>query len=180
MANALQHQLLKVGLVDDKQLKKAQKEKRKESQQAQGSKGGVVDGQQHARQTAKQKLERDQELNRRRSEAAALKAIAAQVRQLVEAHRVAINDGDVPYRFADEGKVKNLYVTEPARQQIARGRLAIVKSDGRYELVPSDVAEKIRSRSAAHLVLWNQAPSDSNANTDDEYAGYSVPDDLIW
>ncbi len=180
MANALQDQLLKAGLVNDKQIKKAQKEQRKESRQGARQKGGAAEDRQGVRQQATEKVERDRELNRLRIEASEQKAIAAQVKQLVEAHRVPAGDGEVPYKFADEGKVKTLDVTESIRQQIVRGRLAIVRSDGRYELVPSDVAEKIRVRSATHLILWNQAPTTAADSADDEYAAYVVPDDLIW
>lgn len=180
MANALQDQLLKAGLVNDKQLKKAQKEKRQETRQTAGRKGGISDEAALAQQRAAEKAERDRELNRQRKESMEQKAIAAQVKQLVDAHRVATGDGEVPYKFADEGKVKALYVTEAVRQQIVRGRLAIVKSDGRYELIPADTAEKVRSRGAAHLVLWNQPEPAPAASADDEYADFTVPDDLIW
>lgn len=181
MANALQDQLLKAGLVNDKQLKKAQKEQRRESRQGSGQQIPAADDRQRARQLAAEKLERDRELNRLRTEASEQKAVAAQVKQLVEAHRVPGSDGDVPYRFVDQGKVKTLYVTEPIRQQIARGRVAIVRSEDGYELVPPDAAEKIRARSPAHLILWNQAPLPAAGSADDdEYAAYVVPDDLIW
>lgn len=180
MGNALQDQLLKSGLVNDKQLKKAQKEKRKESQQGAGKSGAGAEDRQRARQQATEKVQRDRELNRLRTEVSEQKAAAAQVKQLVEAHRVPIGEGEVPYKFADEGKVKTLHVTESVRQQIAHGRLAIVRSDGRYELVPSAVAEKIQARSAAHLILWNQPPLPVTESADDEYAAYVVPDDLIW
>lgn len=178
MANALQDQLLKAGLVNDKQLKKAQKEKRQEVRQTAGRKGGISDDAQSAQKRAIEKAERDRKLNRQHKEALEQKAVAAQIKQLVDAHRVATGDGEVAYQFADEGKVKSLYVTEAVRRQIVRGRLAIVKSEGRYELVPADTAEKIRIRSAARVLLWNSPEPAEDAG--DEYAAYTVPDDLIW
>lgn len=180
MANALQEQLLKSGLVSEKQLKKAQKEKRKDEKvavhgkQPQGACRAVL------REQAEEKARRDRELNRQRAEAAEQKALAAQIRQLVDAHRVPPGDGDHPYRFADGGKVKQLYVSESIRAQIIRGRIAIVRSDDRYELVPGDVAEKIRERNPALLVLRNVPEREPAGDKSDEYSDYEVPDDLIW
>lgn len=180
MANALQDQLLKAGLVSEKQLKKAQKEKRKDEAVASQQKEPAPDLPGALREQAAEKARRDRELNRQRTEAAAQKALAAQVDQLVAAHRVPTGEGDHPYRFADGGRVKQLYVSDAVRVQIVRGQLAIVRSAGRYELVPGETAAKIHERNAAAVVLWNSPESASVADSTDEYAAYQVPDDLIW
>ncbi len=180
MANALQDQLLKAGLVDDRQLRKAQKEKKKESRQNAGGKGSVGEAQQRRLQLEKEKADRDRELNRIRKEAAEQKAVTAQIKQLVDAHRVAHDQGELPYKFADDGKVKTIHVSDPLRLKIVRGELAIVKSEGRYELVPADVARKIQTRCASHLILWNQSRPTNSGDVDDEYSRYTVPDDLMW
>jgi uncharacterized protein len=180
MANALQEQLLKAGLVNEKELKKAQKEKRKDANAASSRKESTPDRGEALRQQAQEKARRDRELNHQRTEAAAQKALAAQIRQLVAAHRVPPGEGDQPYRFADGGKVKQLYLSEAVRMQIIRGRLAIVRNDGRYDLVPAEVAEKIRERNPALVVLWNSPEPAPGGDKADEYGAYQVPDDLIW
>jgi uncharacterized protein len=180
MGNALQDQLLKAGLVSDKQLKKARKDKIKDERRAHAqadppsSAPGAVDH----RRLQQQKAARDRELNRVRQTEAEQKAALAQVRQLIESHRDSGAAGDRPYHFIVEGKVKRIYVSDEAGRRITAGRLAIASLDGSYALVPADVAAKIRARHAPSLVLWNDP--DAPAPDKDEYAAYTVPDDLVW
>jgi len=184
MGNALQDQLLKAGLVNERQLKKAKKDKVKDERRAQGQQ---PDGTPPApaapdhRRLQQEKAERDRELNRQRQEAAEQKAALAQVRQLIEAHRERVEPGERPYNFVVDGKVKRLYLTDDTSRKIASGRLAIVALDGKYELVGAETAEKIRARHAASIALWNVAEaSETSDGVSDEYAGYEIPDDLVW
>jgi uncharacterized protein len=181
MGNALQDQLLKSGLVNDKQLKKVQKEKRKEDRQDQGRKGAPDPEKVRAQQAQAEKAERDRELNRQRQQSQQEKAVAAQIRQIIEANRQSQGGGDLPYNFADDGKVKRMYVSAPVREQIVRGRLVIVRMDNSYELVSAEVAEKLRARCPACIVLWNESSkSGEQATGEDPYAKYDIPDDLMW
>lgn len=184
MRNALQDQLLKAGLANDKQAKKASAEKRRETQLKQGNKAAAAAeelARQQLQRAQEEKAERDRRLNLQRNEAAAQKAVAAQIKQLVEAHRRPTGDGDTPYNFTDEGKVKSLRVSDEVRGQIVRGALAVVKQGDRYELVPAEIAEKIRARDPSAVVVDNAVAQSSAAGPDeDPYAQYQVPDDLIW
>ena len=182
MGNALQDQLLKAGLVNDKQLKKARKEKGRDERRAHGQPGATATAPEPTdhRRLQQEKAERDRELNRQRQEAAAQKAALAQVRQLIEAHRETPEAGERPYHFVVDGKVKRLYVTDATSSRIAAGRLAIVSIDGRYELVAADIAEKIRARHAPSVVLWNDPEARAGSEPSDDYAGYDIPDDLVW
>ncbi|MBS1213482.1 MAG: hypothetical protein H6R26_2099 [Proteobacteria bacterium] len=183
MSNALRDQLLKAGLVSDKQVKKAVKEKRQEANQrpGKGQANPAVDTRAQAQRTQAEKAERDRQLNLQRQVAAEQKAIAAQIRQMVDSHRIAAAEGDIPFNFADGKTVKRLYVTPPLRDKISRGQLAIVKVEGRYELVSAEAAEKIRARHAPSVILWNEPkPAEEPKAGDDPYAGYEVPDDLMW
>jgi uncharacterized protein len=182
MGNSLRDQLLKSGLVNDKQLKQAGKEKRKEQnrQHGQNTPDPKVDLQAASRQAAADKAERDRKLNQQRQETAAQKALAAQVKQLVEAHRVALEEGETAFNFADGGKVKRLYLSDALRRQITQGRLVVIRCEGRYELVPQEAAEKIRARDAGAIVLWNEAAAQPVTTQDDPYKDFVVPDDLMW
>lgn len=185
MGNALRDQLLKAGLVNEKQVKKAVKEKQKDiqRQQGQGKGNAQEEERQRAQRAQAEKAERDRLLNLQRQQEAEKKAIAAQIRQLVEQNRQPKEDGDTPYNFVDGGKVKRLYVSEKLRQRIGSGQLAIVRFDKGYELVPPDVAEKIQARDASHVVVLNEPHPKAAAETapeDDPYAKYQVPDDLMW
>ena len=182
MGNALQDQLLKAGLISDKQLKKARKEKVKDERRGQtptGSTGPAAEAVDHQR-LQQEKAARDRELNRQHQAAAQQKAALAQVRQLIEGHREKPDGGERPYHFVVDGKIKRLYVTAATTDRIAAGRLAIAMLDGRFELIPAEVAEKVRARDASSIVLWNEARTLAPEATSDEYAGYDIPDDLVW
>lgn len=179
MANSLRDQLLKVGLVDEKKLKKARQNQRKKNKQQRNKKANSVDQDQlKAEQALAEKVERDRKLNLQRQQQAERKAILAQIKQLIENNKQPQDDGDIPYNFIDDKKIKRIYVTEETRQQLIKGRLAIVKLNDVYEIVPTPIAEKIRIRDEKCVV-----PIDTSQKSDAEdeaYADYRVPDDLIW
>ena len=174
MGNSLLDQLQKAGLVTEKQAKKAKSEVRR--QEKQGS-GGKADGKPSAQEFMAQKAERDRQLNLEKTREAERKALAAQIRQLVDANRLPA-DGDVPYNFVHGNKVKTLHVSRDMQEQIVQGRLAIVAVGPRYEVVPVAVAEKVAARDETCVVV-KPGPATA-AEGDDPYAAYKVPDDLIW
>ncbi len=184
MGNALRDQLLKAGLVNEKQVKQATKEKQKEAKRQHGQvKSEVPDAEALRIQRAKEeKIERDRQINRQRQLEAEKKALLAQIRQLVEQHKHEKGEGDTPYNFVDQGKVKRMYVSEPVRQRIVAGQLAIVRLEKGYELVPPETAEKIKSRMADCVVVQNEPKRQAATETspDDPYAKFQIPDDLIW
>ncbi len=176
----LRDQLLKSGLVNEKQVKKAQREKHKE-QRAPHGKPVASEQQQSLQQRQTEKQERDRQLNQQRREESERRALAAQARQLIEAHRLARIEGELPFHFNDSGKVKRLLLDSRTRDQLANGLLAIVRLDAGYEMVPRETAEKIRQRDPAALVLLNEPTArDHQPAADDPYAAYQIPDDLVW
>jgi len=180
MANPFQDQLLKAGLVSKDKLNKVNKSKHKQAKQR--PKDQMTEEEERKRQVKQaelQKAERDRELNRQKLEAENRKAIAAQIRQLVEMNRIACDDGEVAYNFEHDKKIKTIYVTEELRKQIINGRLAIVQLNGKYELVSKQVAEKIMQRDAGFVIVCNEA-TQVRDDEEDEYAEFKVPDDLMW
>ena len=184
MGNALRDQLLKAGLVNEKQVKKAEKEKHKENhgQQGRGKTDALNEAKLRSERAKQEKLERDRQLNQQRQAEAEKKALNAQIRQLVEQNRQPKGDGDTPYNFIDQGKVKRLYVSDQVRSRIANGQLAIVRLEKQYELVPAETAEKIQARIADSVVVFNEPKRRETAepSNDDPYAGFQIPDDLMW
>ena len=73
-----------------------------------------------------------------------------------------------------------MYVSETMRDQIIRGKLAVVRLGASYEVVSSEVAKKISLRDAASVIVHNELTGLSVDNNDDPYAGYQIPDDLMW
>lgn len=180
---SLQDQLLKAGLVSDKQAKQVTKEKRKHDKQSRRSSEPVVDEVKQSAQTARaEKAERDRQLNLQREQELQQKAIAAQIRQLIENHRQSkgAGQGDVEYNFTDRKVIKKLRVSPAVQQQIVRGQLAIVKLGEGYELVPRVVADKIALRDQKAVVVANTQSAQQQADDDDPYKDYVIPDDLMW
>lgn len=172
---SLKDQLLKAGLTDAKKARKAEHEKRQDARNPQAE-----SAQQLARQTQAEKAERDRALNLAQQEEKQRKAIAAQIRQLIEQHRIEHKGGDVAYQFTDEKKIKKLYVKREQQDQLVRGQIGIVRLADGHELVPAVIAEKIRQRDAVAVVLLNLRSSETAAVDDDPYADYKIPDDLMW
>ncbi len=180
MGNSLFDQLNKSGLVDDKKAKQAKKELRKQAKQKRGKKAQPLDeSKQRAQKAQAEKAARDRELNQQRLQEAEKKAIAAQVKQLIQMNRVDESDGEIGYNFTDGNKVQRIYVSDKFQKQLISGRLSIVRLDAGYALVPTAVADKIKQRDPDCVILSNdQQPDDSDA--DDPYADFQVPDDLMW
>ncbi len=176
---SLQDQLLKAGLIDDKKAHKIKKNKHKQVKQKQKNKIETTDEARLATQQAQaEKVARDRQLNLQRKAEAEHKAVAAQIRQLVEMNRQTGDAGDIDYSFTDGTLVKRVTVTETQLKQLSNGRLCIIKLDERYELIPTRVAEKIQQRDERMQILSNQ--STEITDEDDPYADFQVPDDLMW
>lgn len=177
MGNSLQDQLLKVGLIDEKQVRDARKAKKKDRRDR-NEKGAKPDaGAQRIRKAQAEKAKRDRALNEQRREREERKARAAQIAQLIEQNRVSRDDGDLPHQFVDGRKIRKIFVTKAMRGDLVNGKLAVVKHRGRYDVVSADVAGKIRSRDPGCVMA---AQSGSDEPVDDAYAEYKVPDDLMW
>ncbi|MBN7821141.1 DUF2058 domain-containing protein [Bowmanella yangjiangensis] len=185
MALSLQEQLLKAGLADKQKAQKVNAEKRKQSKAQKKHKVDVVNENKVAAEQARQaKIAKDKELNEQLKLEADKKAIAAQIKQLIEVNCQPKNNGDVACNFTDGSKIKTLYVDKLTHKRITQGKLAIVKLGESYEIVPTPVADKIAQRNA-ELVLHRadkQAEPEQadKSEEDDWYAEYEIPDDLMW
>ncbi len=175
MVNPLQDQLLKAGLIKAHQINKVNQEKRRAQH------GKVPNAAtEEARQARQHKAESDRSRNREQQAEQDRKAQAAQIRQLVEAQRLARSGGDSAFQFIDAGKIKKIHLHAAQRAQLIGGMLAVVKLGEVYELVPAATAEKIAARDPS-CVLVLQVRTTPPANPEpDPYADYPVPDDLTW
>jgi uncharacterized protein YaiL (DUF2058 family) len=169
---SLQEQMLNAGLVDKKKLKKTTKPSKKNRTLAREVKAAAEQAR-HELQT------RDGALNQQQKAAAEQKAIAAQIRQLIEMNRIDRSRAELGYNFTHGSVVKKIYVTDSIQRELVNGRLAIVSLGESYEVVPSIVAQKIAQRDAAVVIQSNQVAADISEE-DDPYADYQIPDDLMW
>jgi len=181
MNNPFQEQLLKAGLVTKQQVHKAQKDKQKTNKQKRSNKHSqnLDETTLRARQDAKDKAERDRDLNKRKEEQAQKKALSAEINQIIIKNCIdRSEDCDVIYNFQHKDKVKRIYLNNDLKQQVIRGKLGIARIDGRYELVPESIAAKIQKRNENRIVLLDK--NEHKTDEDDSYADYKIPDDLTW
>ncbi|MFT5033655.1 MAG: hypothetical protein ACI89D_000913 [Bermanella sp.] len=175
----LQEQLLQAGIVDPKKAKAINKEKRKAAKQPKGQ-VRVDESKEAVTRALQQKAARDRELNRQRQAEADKKAIQAQIIQLITANRIDRQRGELTYQFVDAKKIKKIYVTNDLQAQLTRGQIAIVKLNEGYELVPAAVADKIKQRDEARVLVLHDKSIVEVTEEDDPYADYKIPDDLMW
>ncbi|MFH7326869.1 DUF2058 domain-containing protein [Desulfurivibrio sp. C05AmB] len=153
MGTSLKDQLLKAGLVDKKQARKVEHEKRISRRRKQG-KNPVAPVNRTREEQVVQDL-RNRELNRQRAEESRLREQQAQVKQLIEHSRLPRDERGEPYHFVEQNKIKRIFVSEEMTDQLSRGQLAIVKLGGAYEVVPAKVARQIASRAPEALLVFH-------------------------
>ena len=181
MSLSLRDQLLKAGLVNQKQVKQVSKDKQKQKRLENKGQVEIDDTQKRIAQEAMaEKARRDQELNRQQQEKVEEKARAAQVKQLIEATRLPKLTTEDYYNFVDDKKVKRLSVNTLMRNKLSNGSLAIVHHGGGYEVIPREAALKIQERAPERIVQLNILTESQVPDEDDPYAAYQIPDDLMW
>jgi hypothetical protein len=187
MALSLQEQLLKAGLTDKKKVKQVKKDKHKQVKQQQKHK--VVNNSEAAiaaQQARAEKQLKDRELNQKNKQIAEQKAVAAQIKQLIDINKQPKGNGDIPCNFTHLNVIKRIYVSQSTRNRISQGKLAIVSAASGYEIVPMPIAEKIALRDESVVVYradeaeQKEAKATSTPEEDEWYADYQIPDDLVW
>jgi uncharacterized protein YaiL (DUF2058 family) len=188
MNNPFQDQLLKAGLVTKKQVQKAQQDQtRKKKQQHNNKKAAEqkkLAAQQAAKQAAEKKARRDLELNKKKEEQARQKANSIEINQLITNNCLARDEScEIVYNFEHNKKIKRIYVDDVMKEQIIKGKLGIARIEGRYELVPLAIAEKIQQRNPKRIVIFSEAAlseKKTTTNENDPYSEHQIPDDLMW
>lgn len=185
MAQSLQEQLLKAGIAKPKQAKKARQDKTRRNKAARKSGAPEataeqelsrkVDAAQAARRAADR--ERAQEANAEREQ----RERKRQVIQIIKENRLKIEtppEDDPPYSYTIKGHIGRLPVSRDQRRRLANGKLAIVRYDGETSLVDRATAERLEK--LVPKSVFRNSPVDDTPDSDDPYAGYEVPDDLMW
>lgn len=179
MGNSFKEQFLKKGLVTQKQANKAINEKNISRSKKRKKKTREDDEIQRKIQLARdEQSARSRELNRQRDEAAKEKEIQGQIRQIIKQNFIEI-EGDNPFHFVDNKKIKKFYVSKEIAGGLGNGKMAIVKQDEQYFVVPAKAGRQIRERKAESLILLNSSVK-KELDPDDPYAEFPIPDDLEW
>ncbi|MEB3766482.1 DUF2058 domain-containing protein [Acinetobacter sp. MD2] len=175
--NALQAQLLKSGLVDNKKAKKLTKQAQHEQRLGRDDRADLKASiQQHQLD----KLSKDQQLDAEKQRVLEVKTLKANIIQMIGQHKIKNFEGDVTYQFIDENKIKKVYLNQQIYNALVNGSLVIAKENEQYAYLPHALAERIEQKMVG-FILWNKS-EDNQQTTDEEdpYAAYVIPDDLMW
>lgn len=181
MGKSFQEQLLKLGLAEKKQLNEAKKEQHQKKKQQVGKKAVVVDENVLlAQQEMEKKKARARQLNLEREAKLQKRADEARIRQLVDDHKLAKDDKGIAYRFNVRGTIQRIFVAKEIADRLSHGQLGIIVLADRSEVIPRSIAEKIQDIDSSLFISLNTPSSAGEADPDDPYAAYKVPDDLMW
>jgi uncharacterized protein len=178
MSLSLREQLLQAGLVGSKQVKQAEQQQR---QHAKHKPQGPTPQQLAAQQAHAAKVARDKELNLQRQQDRERQARLAQIRQLVDQHRLPRIESDDYFNFMHRKKIHRIAVDAALRERLTKGEVIIVRYGKFYAPVPPEIAAQVRERDADSVVDLNAPPTVGNeSGEDDPYKDFAVPDDLRW
>lgn len=176
--NALQAQLLKAGLVDNKKAKKLTKQAQHEQRTGHNDDAQIKAEIERAKQ---EKLAKDQALDSEKQRILELKALKASIIQMIKQHKVGQTEGDVAYQFIDENKIKKLYINQQIYNALVSGSLVIAKDQESYAFLPKALADKIDQKMQGFVLInKNTEKNDQATDEEDPYAAYVIPDDLMW
>ena len=114
----------------------------------------------------------------------AVQALNLRIRALLDTHALNDKSAESAFHFRRENVVRRVYATDEQRSGLAIGALAIVGFRRRHHIVPAAVADEIHA--LRPIVFIHRADPESaeggseEAQADDPYRGFPVPDDLYW
>ena len=168
MGLSIQEQLLKAGMVDKKQVKKAQHEKRVENKKQHKSGSSSEDSarirlQQQQAEQAKQ----NQKLNAERNLQEQQKADQAAARQLIESNKIPFEEGAVTYHYVGaDGKIKRISVQQDVVDKLSAGLLGLAMHKIDLVLLSAETVMKVLLRDKDSILAYNDP-----AEVEDDYPG---------
>lgn len=185
MSSSLKDQLLTAGLLTKEQARSGGRKKKKRP--AKGRKRELSPEEQERRAVAaaheERRKERNRELNQQREQARKAQEQADRIRQILTSRglpKAGENDDTSRFHFQIDQRINSLQVTTDQRAKLVDGKLGIVQFDGRSHLLPTEHAQRIQAMSPKRVWIGGGDDAAEKPDENDPYAGYEVPDDLIW
>ena len=175
--NALQAQLLKAGLVDNKKAKKLSKQAVHEQRTGQSDEAELKA---KIAQDQQEKLEKDQALDLEKKRLLQGKELKAAIVQMINQHKIRDIDGEVSYQFIDESKVKKIYLNQQIYNALVSGSLVVAKESDSYAILPKALADRINDKMEGFIIVNNSENNEQTTDEEDPYAAYVIPADLMW
>jgi len=181
---SLQEQLLKAGLTTKQKARQANTDTRKKNKQ---KRSGVAHGaslQEQIKQDLKvskqEKFAKDLALNADRKHELAEKEQHLRIQQILQSHQLKNVNGDSEYNYTFANKIKKLFVDTMTHKALVNGRLALCGLDEITYIVTTETAGKLASLSDNVVLVQNDKIITEDANEDDPYADFQIPDDMMW
>ncbi|MEZ4470111.1 MAG: DUF2058 family protein [bacterium] len=158
--SSLKDQLLKLGLVSEKQARQSAHEQRVKKK-SQGRDGAVAEREQRQQQAEQaQQARRDQDRDRERARQARLdaRALIHQINDVVEGGRLdgRTNGSRRFYYESRDGRVPLLELSDGAFDDLIAGRAAVAESPrGDARLITAEAARKVAALDRVWLRVWN-------------------------
>lgn len=174
--NALQAQLLKAGLVDNKKAKKLSKQAVHEKRTGESNEAEIKASIEHAKQ---EKLAKEQHIEQQKKALLQEKELKAAIVQMIAQHKIKDTDGDMVYQFIDE-KIKKVYLNQQIYNALVAGSLVIAKDQDSYAFLPKALADRINAKMEGFIIVNHSENNEATTDEEDPYAAYVIPDDLMW
>ncbi|MEA3465845.1 MAG: DUF2058 family protein [Thermodesulfobacteriota bacterium] len=156
MGLSLQEQLLKAGLVNKKQLKKAEHDKRVQNKKK--KKAGVTTSNAATNKLQQQQSEQaklDRKLNVERRELAQRKADQAAAQQMIKLNQLALEEGDVVYHYVDGGQIKRILVSQNIADKLSEGAMGLAVCQEDIVLISDETVIKVLKRDKDSILAYN-------------------------
>ena len=173
MSDSLKEQLLKAGFKSTEPAKKPKNAKRPGAAKKTGAANAQRTKQKNSSaktQAATAQAQAEEAIEKR-------KALKAQIKALIDTHKVEKHQGDIAYGYTLGTRIKQIFVNEPVQTGLVAGDLYITRLNGSTYVVPADIGNQILSLNPEWVVV---KPAEAQSDENDEYADFKVPDDIKW
>lgn len=181
---SLQEQLLKAGLSTKQKARQANSDNRKKNKQKRSGVKHDASLQEQVKQdlakSQAEKLAKDTALNEARNIELANKEQQLRIKQILDHHQITGVSGDSEYNYTFDNKVKKLALNTITHKALVNGRLALCGLNETTYLVTSETAAKVAELDQTIILVQNDKVEEQEADEDDPYADYQIPDDLMW
>lgn len=188
MSNSLRDALLNAGVITKEKADRSAGNQRKQAHQAhkQSKKAKAASTLDPNSVKAKavraqaEKAARDKELNRKRDEAKARSELGQRLADLIKTKACNDADAQIPHNFVEGRHVRRLYVTADQHKALLAGTMAIAPVGKRHYLIDAETIDKVMRLNPEQKMYFFNEEGKGEPAEDDPYAGYEVPDDLMW
>lgn len=191
MSGSLADQLLKAGLVNEDDVKRARSKPKRPANKGKGKhkkgktatkpagKAGEIANKEatKALSTAERVSQQSAEKKAQQAHTEQRRLMNLRIAEILKEQPVQDPAGEVRFSYVYQDKVRNIYLSEEQRQQLLKRELAITVIKAKTKLIPATLVEQILAidpERFVHLV------EDEQTDENDPYAEFKVPDDLTW